>query len=75
MFSKEVLEGIKQFIRVILLSLIPLLIAQLQMTGGFDWKTFAVTAAIAVLSGIDKWLHKKDVETPLDLKSFDILEK
>lgn len=29
----------------------------------------------ALPSAVDKWLHEKDVKTPLDLKSFDALKK
>lgn len=29
----------------------------------------------ALMSGFDKWLHEKDVKTPLDLKSMDSLKE
>ena len=53
--------------------------------GGFFVKWILVLAILtagtlgvlqtALMSALDKWLHEKDVKTPLDLKSLDILKK
>jgi hypothetical protein len=29
----------------------------------------------AIASAFDKWLHEKEIKTPLDLKSLDVLKK
>ncbi len=34
-----------------------------------------VNLKTAITSGADKWLHTKDVSTPLDLRSLDSLKK
>lgn len=74
MLSSEIVEGLKQFVRVTLLAVIPLAVAQLQSPFGIDWKSLGVALAIAVLTGVDKWLHLSDVKTPLDLKSMNVLK-
>lgn len=57
--SKELIEGVREIIRTAVLAVIPLVIAQLQ-NGQIDYKAVGVAAAIALLSGLDKWLHKAD---------------
>lgn len=52
-------EGLKQLARVALVAVIPLIIEGLR-TGKLDWGSIGVVGAIAVLMGIDKWLHKED---------------
>lgn len=67
------LEGIKELIRTSLIAVVPIVIAQLQKGDGIQWQVIGVAALIAILSGIDKWLHTKDIQTPLDLKPMDKL--
>lgn len=57
--NTPIVEGLKQLLRVGLVAIIPLVITGLQ-TGTIDWKAVAVAGAIAILMGIDKWLHKAD---------------
>ena len=57
--SNEIKEGLKELGRTAVLALIPLIIDQLQ-NGRIDYRTLLVAGAIAVLSGIDKWLHKSE---------------
>jgi hypothetical protein len=52
-------EGLKQLGRVALMSIVPLVIAGLQ-DNSLNWRAIAVAGAIAILMGIDKWLHKND---------------
>lgn len=55
------------------------------VVGGFSIKWILVfsifvsgaigAAQTAIMSGADKWIHEKKIETPLDLKSMDSLRK
>jgi len=55
--NKEILiESIKEFFRVIVIAVIPILISNLS-NNSFDWKVIAVVAAIAGLKFIDKAMH------------------
>lgn len=51
-----IIEAIKQAGRIIAVAIVPLLISQLQ-NNSIDWKAIGVTGAIALLMGIDKYLH------------------
>jgi len=68
--KQAILEGLKELIRTCLMAFIPLIIVGLQ-SNTLDWKAIGISAAIAFLSGIDRILHEKKIETPLDLKSLD----
>jgi hypothetical protein len=57
--SDAIIEGLKQLGRVALFAVLPLLISGLQ-AGVVDLRAVAIAGAIAILSGIDKWLHKAD---------------
>lgn len=54
-------EAIKEFGRVIVLAIIPILISNLT-EDTFNWKVVAVTAALAGLRFIDKWMHEVGME-------------
>lgn len=58
--SKELKEGCKEILRTSLMAIVPLAIINLQQNT-FDWKAFGVAALIAILSGIDKFLHKLEI--------------
>lgn len=60
------IESVKEFFRIVVLSIIPVLIAQLE-SGVFDFKVLWITAALAFLRAFDKFLH----ETGKDLKKSD----
>lgn len=72
--NQSIIEAVKELLRVIVLSIIPILIVSLE-SGKLDLKLIGVTVAVAVLRALDKWLHEKDVKTPLDLKGLDVLKK
>jgi len=57
--SDELKEGVKQSLRLALISAVPLIIEQLR-TGVLDWKIIITASAIALLGGLDKWLHESD---------------
>lgn len=57
--SEELKEGVKEIIRTSMMAVIPLAIIQLQ-SGSVDYKLLLVAGLIALLSGIDKFLHKKE---------------
>lgn len=54
---KEFIEGLKEVLRTSMMALIPVIILSLQQ-GEIDWKAIGIAAAISLLSGADKWLHK-----------------
>jgi hypothetical protein len=53
-------EGLKQLLRVALVAVIPLVISGLQ-TNSIDWRSIVIAGIIAVLMGLDKFLHKSEV--------------
>ena len=55
----ELVEGVKELLRTALMAVVPLLILGLQ-SGEIDWKVVWVAGLIALLSGLDKWLHKSE---------------
>lgn len=59
-FNKTALiEGLKELLRTSMMAVIPAIILDLQ-TQKFTWQVWAMSFVIALLSGIDKWLHKLD---------------
>lgn len=57
--STPIIEGAKQLLRVALVAVIPLVISGLQ-TNSIDWRSIVIAGIIAVLMGVDKWLHKNE---------------
>ena len=55
--NKKLIEGVKEVVRTAMMAVIPLVIVDLQ-TQSFNWKAWAIAGVIALLSGVDKWLHK-----------------
>ena len=59
-FNKTaLLEGLKELLRTSIMAVIPTIILDLQ-SQKFTWQVWAMAFVIALLSGIDKWLHKLD---------------
>jgi hypothetical protein len=67
MLSKNIIEGGKEILRMSLISVLPVLISAIEL-GKVDYRVILITFVIAVLKGIDKYLHLEEVVTPLDLK-------
>ena len=59
--SKELLESIKEGLRVFLLAVGPLIVIELEKGSGFDFKSVGIAGVIAVLRFVDKWLHESGV--------------
>lgn len=59
MNKTALIEGIKEIVRVALIAALPLLITGLE-SGSLDWRLVATAAVIAVLKGVDKFVHKND---------------
>ena len=57
--NKELIEGLKELLRTALMSVIPLAVVGLQ-EGSLNLKALGVALGVALLSGVDKWLHKSD---------------
>lgn len=75
MFNNFVLvEALKEFFRVVVLSVIPVLITSLEK-GAVDIKTIAVVGLIAGLRFIDKLLHEMGVEEEYDTEEESGLTK
>ena len=55
--SKELTEAVKEFLRIAVLAAIPIIIDGLT-AGLVDVRLVAITAAIALLRAIDKFLHE-----------------
>jgi hypothetical protein len=53
---KPLVEALKEFGRIGLLAVIPVVIEQLS-EGKFEWRAVFVVGAIAVLRGVDKFMH------------------
>jgi hypothetical protein len=50
-------EATKEGLRVVLLAVLPVAISQLEV-GHLDWRVLITVATVAVLRGVDKYLHK-----------------
>lgn len=59
---KAVIEGIQMVVRLAVISVIPVMISQLQ-GNGIDWNVIWVTFAIAVLTGIERAFYIYGKET------------
>lgn len=59
--SEDIKEALKEAGRVIVLAVIPLLIDSLSK-GEIHWHLIGITAVIALLRFIDKYLHEKEPE-------------
>jgi hypothetical protein len=58
---EQLKEGIKQGLRVVVLSILPVIISGLNTQTGeinINWRVVAVVGLVALLSFIDKWLHE-----------------
>ena len=60
--NKQTKEGGKEFLRILLISIIPILLLYAE-SGTFDWKPFGMALAVAVLKASDKFLHTMGKET------------
>lgn len=68
------IEGLKELMRTGFIAVIPLVIDGLT-AGVVNWRVIGIAGAIAVLRAFDKWLHEKDVRSPLELTGMDVLKK
>lgn len=65
MTKNIIIESIKEFFRVIVIAIIPLIISSIEK-GVIDWKSIAVVGAIAGLKFLDKLLHEVGVEREIE---------
>ena len=61
-YGIAIVEGIKQSLRIALMAVIPVAITMLNK-GQIDLKQLAIVGGVAILSFIDKTLHKYGKET------------
>lgn len=54
--KNPVVEGLKEGLRVAVLSALVVVVEALS-TNSFNWKFTAVTAGVAGLKAVDKWIH------------------
>ena len=55
--SKPIIEASKEALRVVLLSIIPVLITQVEL-GVLDYKVLSIVGLLALLKWLDKFLHE-----------------
>lgn len=55
--TDAVIEGLKQFARVVLAATLPIIIAGLSK-GSIDINGVIIAAVMATLMGVDKWVHE-----------------
>lgn len=55
--SKPIIEASKEALRVVLLSIIPVLVTQLEL-GKVDYKVLSIVGLLALLRWLDKFLHE-----------------
>jgi hypothetical protein len=55
--SKPVIEASKEALRVVVLSIIPVLITQVEL-GVLDYKVLSIVGLLALLKWLDKFLHE-----------------
>lgn len=55
--SKPVIEASKEALRVVVLSIIPVLITQVEL-GVLDYKVLSIVGLLALLRWLDKFLHE-----------------
>lgn len=73
MLSNQFVEALKEFLRVALAAVIPVIIDG-ALAGALDLRFVGITAAVAFLRAVDKYLHELGKSTPLDLHSLDGLK-
>lgn len=67
-FKESLIEAIREAFRVIMAStavIIPFCIQQLEMTGTIDIRLVKVALLVAILKGVDRFVHKYS-EIPLN---------
>jgi hypothetical protein len=58
--SNALIEGLKELLRTAMMAVVPLVISALSSGDhSIDWRAIAIAGVIALLSGVDKWLHKE----------------
>lgn len=60
-------SAIRETLRTSIIAVLPLAIVQLE-AGTLDWKVLAISFAIGVLRGAEKYLHETDRTTGLEFK-------
>ena len=69
--SNSLKEAIKEFGRIVVLAVVPVLIAGLEGSG-VSFKTVAIVGALALLRAIDRYLHKVGKEKGSDKLSLGL---
>lgn len=62
--QKDLIEAIKEGLRVFLMAAIPLVIVELGEGGLFDYRAVIIAGVIALLRFIDSFLHETAMSTP-----------
>lgn len=65
--EEAVKSGIRETLRTSVIAVLPLAIVQLE-AGTLDWKVLAISFAIGMLRGVEKYLHETDRTTGLEFK-------
>ncbi len=62
--QKDLIEAVKEGLRVFLIAVIPLVIIELNEGGLFDFRTILVAGLISLLRFVDSFLHESAMSTP-----------
>lgn len=60
-------SALRETLRTSIIAVLPLAIIQLE-AGTLDWKVLAISFAIGMLRGVEKYLHETDHTTGLEFK-------
>lgn len=52
-------EGLKEFCRVFLMAVIPVVVFQIEKGQDLDWRSLLTVGVIAILKALDRTLHEK----------------
>lgn len=59
--SEEFKEALKEFLRVVLLAILPVIIDSVSFNG-ISWRSIVLVGALAGLRFVDKYLHGKELD-------------
>lgn len=57
---EAITEGVKDALRVSVIAILPVILAGINSSTGtfnIDWKVVMATLVVAIIKGIDKWVH------------------
>ena len=62
---KEFVEGLKTFLRYMVISVAPVLLAQINSADGIQWNVIITVSLSALIAAALKWASESDVDIPV----------